>query len=500
MKSIEVEGQTSYHYQAKANSYQMRYIYLLLYAATIVTTCCTLDHAFAFVPQEALRIKLLGGCYSRSFRTKQECTRDEVRQLSSLHVHASSYCNSRGLDDNGEDELLAKSMDMLRGMTTYFSSMVDQSTNRFYSISRPPTGELSHQNCPLRDLGVTWDALTLLLFWSTCTHPWKKVNQEMNIISDAVTQTLRVYIASLIKVQGSNDENDVLLFLDSNSRALGEPSNIAHSGFLIATSTAALRLSLLQDGVQVEEEETTMTNLLHELVYSILKRQMPNGAFRVEFENNNAENIYKMIAFYPGEAMVGLMEVYDHAQLANMPDCTRHDIISAMKRAFPFYKGYHREGDVDVNYSVWQVQAFSRLFHALDQEDDNDPFLQPLGQYVLDLCEDIVRSPSWRMLARGTSFYPNLQTVEIACGMDAIMEGMSVAQKLQRDDIVALFDRNAINAVEFLHVIQHHVDDNSIVGNGGLGYGGITVMEQRLDVTGHAIHALIKFIHMRSQR
>jgi len=33
---------------------------------------------------------------------------------------------------------------------------------------------------------------------------------------------------------------------------------------------------------------------------------------------------------------------------------------------------------------------------------------------------------------------------------------------------------------------------NCIVGNGGLGYGGIQVFEQRLDVTGHAISALVK--------
>ena len=31
-----------------------------------------------------------------------------------------------------------------------------------------------------------------------------------------------------------------------------------------------------------------------------------------------------------------------------------------------------------------------------------------------------------------------------------------------------------------------------IVGSGGLGYGGIQVFEQRLDVTGHAISALVK--------
>ena len=55
-----------------------------------------------------------------------------------------------------------------------------------------------------------------------------------------------------------------------------------------------------------------------------------------------------------------------------------------------------------------------------------------------------------------------------------------------------MFQMHARNAVYFLEWSQDQVADDCVVGKGGLGYGGIQVLEQRLDVTGHAISALMK--------
>jgi hypothetical protein len=108
------------------------------------------------------------------------------------------------------------------------------------------------------------------------------------------------------------------------------------------------------------------------------------------------------------------------------------------------------------------------------------------------MCEDIIQSKSWKYeLARGQSFYPNLDTIEIACGLDALADGMRVA-RATADARLEAFERQAKNAVSFLQWAQEQVPPNVAVGRGGLGYGGVTVLEQRLDVTGHAISALTK--------
>jgi len=152
----------------------------------------------------------------------------------------------------------------------------------------------------------------------------------------------------------------------------------------------------------------------------------------------------------------------------------------------------------------WQVHAFSTYFLVLRRINMNDgtgddnlqknEIASEAANFCLDMCHDIVRSPSWRMLSRGRSFYPNLVTVEIACGLDAVMQGSRVAFEEKREEDLKLLLRNADNAVEFLCWAQDRVPEDAIVGYGGLGYGGLQVMEQRLDVTGHALSGMSKLV------
>ena len=162
-----------------------------------------------------------------------------------------------------------------------------------------------------------------------------------------------------------------------------------------------------------------------------------------------------------------------------------------MERAFSFYSVYYHQGDVDTNYNIWQVQTFSILFDAL-YVSGNQSKAAMVATYVLSLCQGVIDSKSWKYeLARGRSFYPNLDTVEIACGLDALADGIHVARRIT-DSRLEVFERQAKNAVYFLQWAQQQVPAEVSVGRGGLGYGGVSVLEQRLDVTGHAISALTK--------
>jgi hypothetical protein len=183
-----------------------------------------------------------------------------------------------------------------------------------------------------------------------------------------------------------------------------------------------------------------------------------------------------------------------------LTETTRQAILPAVERAFRFYEDYYHQGGdhVDTNYNIWQVQAFAGLFDALlaatggDDGGDNQALATRVAAHVLLMCQDIIQSKAWKYeLARGCSFYPNLDTIEIACGLDALADGMRVARRTG-DVRLEVMERHATNAVQFLQWAQEQVPPNVSVGRGGLGYGGVTVLEQRLDVTGHAMSALTK--------
>jgi len=380
--------------------------------------------------------------------------------------------------------------DMLWRMTTYFSSMVDTSTNRFNYLSLPQSGERLHEHCPIRDLGATWDATTALLFWSI-QHDWLLANHHdisvcQEQLQDAVYSTLQVYYDSYMPLE--QDDPTAGVALDSDN--LLEPSNVAHSAFIILASIGALRLSLFN-------QDATRLPPINDLTRGILSMQRPDGAFRIQF---GSEDVFRGIEFYPGEAMVALMDAHDYSTFTQdiLDDSTRQAILSAMMRAFHFYADYYHQGNVDTNYNIWQVQAFTRLFYALhhgSEEEHNTSEATAVAEYVIELSQSIVNSRSWKELARGPSFYPNLQTVEIACGLDALAQGLRVALNTSRIEEATRFAMHAENAVSYLKFVQDQVPPE-VTGSGGLGYGGVQVFEQRLDVTGHAISALTKILQV----
>lgn len=396
-----------------------------------------------------------------------------INKSNLFQPHASS---SSLVDNIKKDGIDVQST--LWDFTEYFSSMVDPSIQRFYSISKPPTGELIHQHCPVRELGVTWDALTLLKYWND-NQEWIMEHGKQHEfalhhqkIASVVKSTIHSYISSCVQFED-------FVIVDSNY--LREGSNIAHSGLLVLSCIYAIEASII--------DASEVSPVVNGLAKGILRMQNPNGSFRIEY---GYEDVYKMIEFYPGEAMVGLMEFYEKGhefKIINDGEL-RQAILLSMKNALGFYSELYKNGDVDVNYNIWQVQAFSRLFHILHALYDVDQSL--CADYCISLCQGIVNSGAWRMLGRGQSFYPNLQTVEIVVGLDALMEGISIARALSLDNEIQRLEMNARNAISFVIFSKDQIDVSALVGRGGLGFGGLTIMEQRLDVTGHAVHGFVK--------
>jgi len=369
-------------------------------------------------------------------------------------------------------------LDMLSRMTTYFHSMVDPRTDRFYYRCLPVSQKRIHEHCAIRDMGSAWDTVTLLRFWREESDLPEATKARL---SAAVCRTIEAFSSSFESTKHGN-------FITLDRKLMLEPPNIAHNAFLILATVGAVRLGLLEDN-----EQKKVLPPINDLANSILAMQQENGAFRIHFDH---DDIYSGIEFYPGEACLALLDAREVA--SNHPSLlsadSRQAIVPAMERAFAFYSNFYYEGNVGSRYTSffgnWQVQSFVRLWDSLRDRRDSESVQEAsaIADYILDLCCGIVASQPWKALAHGS--YDRLSTVEIACGLEALADGTLVALECSQKKLASQYWHAVVQAVHFLEAVQEQVPKDS-VGYGGLGYG-LQVQEQRLDVTGHAVNALTK--------
>lgn len=399
------------------------------------------------------------------------------RQAASLK--ASTSLSSSGVDG---DELLG----MLSRMTRYFYSMVDPKTKRFYYRCLPDSGRRIHRHCPIRDLGSAWDTATLLAFWNGqsksipnyfSTNEWNGTLRP--VLSDAVLETIDAYTPQ-----------QWLTFEDANghvcaaipSTHLLESSNVAHSAFLSLATNGALRLDLSSASL----EEVPVDSLIR----GILGMQQDSGAFAIHF---GSDDIFRGIEFYPGEAMLAMMDTYELSLSMKhvLSTDTQEAILAAMNKAFLFYSNYYRRGNVEEHYTSffanWQVQSFARLFDLLRAQEESSLSFE-VTNYIFELCNAVISSRPWCDLLKGR--WNHLSTVEIACGLEALAEGTRVAT-VQESNNAQVYWQIMEKPVSFLSAVQNQVPVGASAGSGGLGHA-LKVSEQRLDVTGHAVNALIK--------
>ena len=478
---------------------------------------------------------------------------------------------------------------MVTRMLHYFGAMVDEQDpegNKFFLLSYPQTQTRVHQHCPLRELGCTWDATTTVVWYTNSLRPPIAVEQQqiveeedrlLLLLQNTILHTIARYDTACTNVNNTAitaataaaDNNGVnpchtILSKTLHANFLDETPNIAHNGLLLLALLGWERCLASSSSVLSSSSTPAIdhNNNFEELTNGILCMQREDGAFRTYFGANDAtkddghdddKEVQKGIEFFSGEAMTALMEVYASCTITTttltMTTTSRNHtnqrlfqlrIRTAMIRALHYYRRYYedgvRDGTIDVNYTIWQTQAFSRLFLILHQDRNEHETMVAAAtiaaaEYCLDMCNAIIRSPSWKILSRGTSFYSNLSsTLEIACGLDALIQGIRVAYHYQQyystnDDTITdshnyhdcyrLFARNIENAIDYLEWSQNlGIPDNNNnnnnnddhdspkemkIGYGGLGYGngGIQMTEeQRLDITGHAVSALVKVLQL----
>jgi len=459
-------------------------------------SCLILFVSAALITQKSLAFNLSfpNTCFASQRPTTDSFPSDRILNHIMPHRHrrqavqAVTFASRQHVDG---DMVLV----MLSRMTAYFHSMVDPNKKRFYYRCLPESGRRIHGHCPVRDLGSAWDTATLLNFWRHSETKPEHYSAMSSKLSAAVATTVNAYNGPMwLSFEDSQNRQCVAI----PSKLLREPTNIAHSAFLILASVGALRLSILKNDSDVPIDSLTRGILS--------MQQLDTGAFAIQFRD---DDIYRGIEFYPGEAMLALLDVLEMSNDAHgiLSPSTSADIVPAVQRAFLFYSDYYRQGNVSDRYTSffgnWQVQCFSKLFDALEREETktapsaNSVTSSMVADYILELCDAIIESNPWQLLLKGE--FAELSTVEIACGLEAIADGCRVALQLYSESValdsaaqerLTRYWQYVESAVRFLCVVQNAVPAET-VGNGGLGHA-LHVSEQRLDVTGHAVNALIK--------
>lgn len=398
----------------------------------------------------------------------------------------------------------------------FFVRMVDPMNNRFFYECFPPSGERRHLYMPMRDLAAAWDA-TKILLWNDADHGGGDsrvvlLNQnQKDILRQAVQTTIEAYLP----VVAANDDGGTrIAYKGSNhglcskleSNIVQDPSHIGDSAMMLLVLVNSQKLGMHLDSVDA-------SRLVKGLVHGILSQQDDtSGAYRISFVVDG--DIYQGIEFFPGEAMLALLEVCQfflqgHNGGINNSSELCGVILESVQRAYIFYSGYYHqrhENDAGLNFNIWQIQAHCALCRVLVEIGRLDQACLISKDMILPMARDVIDSPAWtHSLARGKSFYGNLKTIEIACGLDAIVDVLEVHDYILGKQEERYGDASSLavsveelqmcicNAVEFLNWSQEQVPEDSI-GYGGLGFGGMYVPEQRLDVTGHAVSAMYKLI------
>jgi len=316
-------------------------------------------------------------------------------------------------------------------------------------------GKCEHVHMPIRDLAAAWDASKALQYLIN-------INDDDDLeamlirkqLTDAIKCTLAIYQSNL----QSNESGDGVHLRED---MLLETSTIGHSALLLLGMCDACSLSILN------RNEVVIQEMIDGLVQGILSQQLDNRAFSIEF-NNKDTNYLRGVDFYPGEAMLALLNAHDILLSVPISANTCQSVLQSMDKAFAFYSNYYyTEDDVDINYSIWQVLCFSKYHDILSIDSNNNQHvkirLAEVKKYILDMCQEICQSRSWKyQLSRGQSFYKNIETVEIACGLDALAEGIRINRQEDTKDaeeLDKLFTMHAKNALYFIQWTQDQVSN-----------------------------------------
>ncbi len=227
-----------------------------------------------------------------------------------------------------------------------------------------------------------------------------------------------------------------------------------------------------------EENYLNRDNLIKELSQGILNAQRSDGSFSTDFENDS----YKSTDYYPGEAMLALMQAYY--------ETGEEKYALAVEKAFPYYKNYWYKNK-NTAFIPWQSQAYFLLYQKTKNIDLAN-FVFEMNDWLVDNYQND-KNFQFKDYVGGFKSVPGAST-------SAYLEGLADAYNLaviaKNKDHIKKYKEACKIAARF--VMQTQFTDNNMlyIENKNLGKGGFraSLVDNaiRVDNAQHALSALMK--------
>ncbi len=226
----------------------------------------------------------------------------------------------------------------------------------------------------------------------------------------------------------------------------------------------------------LESEDPDKDELMRELADGILYQQSKNGRFDTFFFSNQATGK----DYYPGEALLALMSLYEHTG--------EQRYLDSVTEALPYYVSYF-ENTPNTAFVPWQTQAFVKYY-----EETED---QAAADFVFAMNDFMVGA-----FSTGESCEPYTASAGIVTGV--YVEGMTQAYALakmvgdkERADCYERFIHDGLQTVLDLQFPLQDLDlsvyseDTFKTAEGGF-VGSIKDLTMQVDRNQHAVMALIR--------
>jgi len=246
---------------------------------------------------------------------------------------------------------------------------------------------------------------------------------------------------------------------------IDEQGKLAYNAFMI--------LALLH-----APETQANAALRDKLAAGILHQQRTDGSYSTYFGKDSDSGIN----FYPGEAMLALMQLYEKTG--------NEKYVQSVRSAFSYYRDYWRENR-STAFVPWHIQANLLLYKATRD--------QQVADFVFEMADWLIRGYQITESAY-KDYVGGVPKNNPGCSTSTHMEGINDAYALAKmvgDEPRQNAYRESIrNGTRFILLSQYTPENTFYLSNRKRAIGGFRASlinnQQRNDYTQHAVSAIMK--------
>ena len=218
--------------------------------------------------------------------------------------------------------------------------------------------------------------------------------------------------------------------------------------------------------------------MLEKFANGIISLQNKNGSFNTYFfsEKNTG------IDFYPGEAMLSLIKLYQYTK--------NETLLQSVQNGFYHYREYWRNNK-NTAFIPWHTQTYRLLYEETKNKEIAD-FIFEMNDWVIDNYQ-IKESSYIDEIGGFPRYYPSFST---SVYLEGINDAYIVAVLVNDTDHIDKYEQSIVNGTRFILQLQFTEENAFYVENQTRSIGGfktsLTKNEIRVDNVQHSVMALLK--------